>query len=124
MSSFLIQAKFNDSLMGILRVRELESPPYVDATPFVTSHKVSPQDRFAVLGSDGLFDFFTNEEVVDFVWRFVQEHPGGDPARFMLEQLLLRAAESAGKPSAIPCSVSGDASMSYSQTNAACFLQP
>lgn len=82
--------------MGILRVRNLFSPPYLGVAPCVSAHRVSQEDSFVVLGSDGLFDFFSNDEVVSLVHSFVHENPTGDPAKYMLEQLLLRAAENAG----------------------------
>lgn len=52
-----------------------------------------------VIGSDGLFDFFTNEEVVEHVNRFLIAQPTADPAKYMVEQLLLRAANFAGTSS-------------------------
>lgn len=93
---YLKERKLNDALMGILRVRNLCSPPYVYTHPFTMSHKVSENDLFVVLGSDGLFDFFRNEEVVELVHQFIQDNPLGDPAKYMVEQLVLRAAENAG----------------------------
>ena len=50
-----------------------------------------------VLGSDGLFDFFSNDDVVDIVSAFMNDHPGEDPAPYMLEELLQRAADHAGE---------------------------
>ena len=82
--------------MGILRVRNLISPPYISTTPTVNVHSISRSDRFIVLGSDGLFDFFTNEEVVRLVHLFISKYPSGDPAKFLLEQLVIKAAECAG----------------------------
>lgn len=82
--------------MGILRVSNLCSPPYVSTRPFTMSHEVSENDLFVVLGSDGLFDFFRNEEVVELVHKFIQDKPLGDPAKYLVEQLILRAAENAG----------------------------
>lgn len=42
----------------------------VSARPEITKHTVEPEtDRFLVLGSDGIFDHLTNEEVVGFVHR-------------------------------------------------------
>lgn len=93
---YLKKRKLNDALMGILRVRNLCSPPYVYTQPFTMSHEVSENDLFVVLGSDGLFDFFQNEEVVALVHQFIQDNPLGDPAKYLVEQLLLRAAENAG----------------------------
>lgn len=82
--------------MGILRVRNLLSPPYISTSPSVNVHRISKSDRFVVLGSDGLFDFFTNEEIVRLVHLFISRYPSGDPAKFLLEQLVIRAADCAG----------------------------
>lgn len=82
--------------MGILRVRNLRSPPYVYTNPHTLSHRVSESDLFVVLGSDGLFDFFSNDEVVKLAHEFIQGNPCGDPAKYLIEQLLLRAAKNAG----------------------------
>ncbi|KAF0894193.1 hypothetical protein E2562_035707 [Oryza meyeriana var. granulata] len=93
---YLKQKKFNDALMGILRVRNLHSPPYVYTNPHTVSHKVTEDDLFVVLGSDGLFDFFSNDEVVQLVYQFMHDNPIGDPAKYLIEQLLLKAAKEAG----------------------------
>lgn len=93
---YLKKRELNEALMGILRVCNLCSPPYVYTHPFTISHRVSENDLFVVLGSDGLFDFFRNEEVVQFVYQFIQDNPLGDPAKHLIEQLVFRAAESAG----------------------------
>lgn len=86
----------NDALMGILRVRNLISPPYVSLEPSLIAHEVSNSDHFVVLGSDGLFDFFCNDEVVNLVHLYMLRNPSGDPAKFLVEQLAARAADSAG----------------------------
>lgn len=49
------------------------TPPYLDATPEITYHKLRPQDRFLILGTDGLWDELGNEEAV----RLVGEHLSG-----------------------------------------------
>uniref|UniRef100_A0A0E0H095 protein-serine/threonine phosphatase n=1 Tax=Oryza nivara TaxID=4536 RepID=A0A0E0H095_ORYNI len=92
---YLKQKKLNDALMGILRVRNLCSPPYVYTNPHTVSHKVTEDDLFVVLGSDGLFDFFSNDEVVQLVYQFMHDNPIGDPAKYLIEQLLLKAAKEA-----------------------------
>ncbi|KAK9276761.1 hypothetical protein L1049_006297 [Liquidambar formosana] len=93
---YLKKSKMNDVLMGILRVRNLCSPPYVYTHPFTMSHRVTENDQFIILGSDGLFDFFSNDEVVQLVHHFIQCNPFGDPAKHLVEQLVLRAADKAG----------------------------
>lgn len=95
-AGYLKKAKLNDALMGIFRVHNLSSPPYLSDKPHLNIHKVSEEDEFVVMGSDGLFDFFSNEEVVELVHRFISENPSADPAKYMLDQLLIRAAQNAG----------------------------
>lgn len=87
----------NNALMGILRVKDLSSPPYLAVTPSVSSLEVQPEDRFVVIGSDGMFDFFSNEEVVELINNFLIADPTGDPSKYMVEQLLARAAKNAGE---------------------------
>ncbi|KAJ8560438.1 hypothetical protein K7X08_022298 [Anisodus acutangulus] len=40
----------NDALMGILRVRNTISPPYISVQPSLTVHEISSSDHFVVLG--------------------------------------------------------------------------
>lgn len=49
------------------------TPPYLDVTPEIIFHKPRPQDRFLILGSDGLWDELGSEEAV----RLVGEHLSG-----------------------------------------------
>lgn len=49
------------------------TPPYLDVTPEVTYHKLTPQDRFLILGTDGLWDELASEDAV----RLVGEHLSG-----------------------------------------------
>ncbi|CAI0467414.1 unnamed protein product [Linum tenue] len=93
---YLKSKKLNDALMGILRVRNLVSPPYVSTEPSLNVHRISKSDHFVIVASDGLFDFFTNEEAVELVRSFMVSNPSGDPAKFVLEQLVKRAAACAG----------------------------
>ncbi|KAM4618154.1 pyruvate dehydrogenase [acetyl-transferring]-phosphatase 2, mitochondrial [Polymixia lowei] len=43
------------------------TPPYLDVTPELSYHKLRPQDRFLILGSDGLWDELGSEEAVQLV---------------------------------------------------------
>jgi hypothetical protein len=56
---------------------------------------------FVVLGSDGLFDFFSNDEVVQLVYQFMHDSPFGDPAKYLIEQVVHKAAKQAGIPQII-----------------------
>ncbi|XP_070763759.1 pyruvate dehydrogenase [acetyl-transferring]-phosphatase 2, mitochondrial isoform X1 [Enoplosus armatus] len=49
------------------------TPPYLDVAPEITHHKLRPQDRFLILGTDGLWDELGSEEAV----RLVGEHLSG-----------------------------------------------
>ncbi|KAM9854686.1 pyruvate dehydrogenase [acetyl-transferring]-phosphatase 2, mitochondrial [Aulostomus maculatus] len=49
------------------------TPPYLDVAPEITYHKLRPQDRFLILGTDGLWDELKSEEAV----RLVGEHLSG-----------------------------------------------
>lgn len=93
---YLKKKNMNEALMGILKVRNLISPPYVSAQPSLFVHEISSADHFVILGSDGLFDFFTNDELVKLVHSYLLSNTLGDPAKFLVEQLVMRAANSAG----------------------------
>ncbi|KAE8076754.1 hypothetical protein FH972_015381 [Carpinus fangiana] len=95
---YLKKKKLNDALMGILRVRNLISPPYVSTQPSLNVRQISKFDHFVIVGSDGLFDFFSNDEAVKLVHSYILSNSSGDPAKFLLEQLVDRAANCAGKP--------------------------
>ncbi|XP_051239393.1 pyruvate dehydrogenase [acetyl-transferring]-phosphatase 2, mitochondrial [Dicentrarchus labrax] len=49
------------------------TPPYLDVAPEITYHKLRPQDRFLILGTDGLWDELGSEEAV----RLIGEHLSG-----------------------------------------------
>ncbi|CAK8531711.1 unnamed protein product [Lathyrus sativus] len=93
---YLKKKILNDALMGILRVQDLRSPPYISTDPSLNVHKISPSDQFVIVASDGLFDFFSNEEVVNLVESYILRNPHGDPAKYLIEELVTKAADSAG----------------------------
>lgn len=49
-----------------------------------------------ILSSDGLYQYFTNEEAVSEVELFLAWSPEGDPAQHLVEEVLFRAAKKAG----------------------------
>ncbi|XP_052736852.1 probable protein phosphatase 2C 40 isoform X1 [Vigna angularis] len=95
-AGYLKKKILNDALMGILRVHDLTSPPYISTDPSLNVHKISDSDQFVIVASDGLFDFFSNDEAVQFVESYILRNPFGDAAKFLIEQLVARAADSAG----------------------------
>ena len=55
------------------------TPPYVTSMPDVVSYKLTKADEFLVLGTDGIYDMLSSEQVIecddarDIVWRSVQK---------------------------------------------------
>lgn len=49
------------------------TPPYLDVAPDIAYHKLRPQDRFLILGTDGLWDELGSKEAV----RLIGEHLSG-----------------------------------------------
>ncbi|XP_066534150.1 pyruvate dehydrogenase phosphatase catalytic subunit 1 [Hoplias malabaricus] len=47
------------------------TPPYLTAEPEITRHRLRPQDRFLVLGSDGLWETLHRQEVVRIVGEYL-----------------------------------------------------
>lgn len=52
---------------GDLRMKEVQR--YVSAEPEMSVLQLTPEDKFIILASDGLWDVLTNQEAVDFVRR-------------------------------------------------------
>ncbi|XP_075522936.1 protein phosphatase 2C 29-like [Primulina tabacum] len=95
-AGFLKQKKFNDALLEMFRNEYIGTAPYVSCSPSLRHHKLSPRDQFLVLSSDGLYQYFSNQEVVLHVQTFMERNPDGDPAQHLIEELLFRAARKAG----------------------------
>ena len=93
----LVQAKFNHSLLGIFRVEGFRGPSYISSEAYATARRIQPEDSFVVVGSDGLFDFFSNDDVVNSVSDFMRQNPGGDPSKFLVDEVVVRAAKKAGR---------------------------
>ncbi|XP_004541427.1 pyruvate dehydrogenase phosphatase catalytic subunit 1 [Maylandia zebra] len=47
------------------------TPPYLTAEPEITYHKLRPQDRFLVIGSDGLWETLHRQEVIRIVGEYL-----------------------------------------------------
>ncbi|GJW82473.1 phosphatase 2C 29-like protein [Tanacetum coccineum] len=88
--------KWNDSLLEMFRNEYIGTAPYVSCQPSLRHHHLCPRDQFLVLSSDGLYQYFSNQEVVSHVEIFMEKFPDGDPAQHLIEELLLRAAKKAG----------------------------
>ncbi|XP_010920595.1 probable protein phosphatase 2C 23 [Elaeis guineensis] len=95
-AGFLKQPKWNNALLEMFRVDYIGTSPYISCSPHLFHHRLSPKDRFLLLSSDGLYQYFTNEEAVAEVEMFITTTPEGDPAQHLVEVVLFRAARKAG----------------------------
>jgi len=95
-AGFLKQPKWNDALLEVFRIDFVGTVPYITCTPALRHHRLGPEDHYLILSSDGLYQYFTNEEVVNHVEWFMSSCPDGDPAQHLVEEVLFRAAKKAG----------------------------
>ncbi|PWZ53083.1 Protein phosphatase 2C 35 [Zea mays] len=95
-AGFLKQPKWNDALLEMFRIDYVGSSPYVTCSPSLCHRRLSTRDRFLILSSDGLYQYFTSEEAVAQVEMFIATTPDGDPAQHLVEEVLFRAANKAG----------------------------
>lgn len=95
-AGFLKRPSFNEALLEVFQVKYIGSAPYLSCTPSVLHHRLSSSDRFLVLSSDGLYQYFSNEEVVAHVTWFMENVPEGDPAQYLIAELLFCAAKKNG----------------------------
>lgn len=84
------QHKIASAFFGRRTPNELKSPPYVTAKPEITTTKVNDGD-FMVIGSDGLFEMLSNEEIVSLVAQWMEykqpEYNPVEPEPSMLNKL-------------------------------------
>ncbi|ERN07838.1 probable protein phosphatase 2C 23 [Amborella trichopoda] len=95
-AGFLKQPKWNDALLEMFRIDYVGENPYITCEPWLFHHRLGPRDQFMILSSDGLYQYFTNEEAVAEVELFIDNSPDGDPAQHLVEEVLCRAAKKAG----------------------------
>ena len=48
------------------------SPPYLIATPDITTHRLTANDKFLILATDGLWDCLTNDKAVQLIGNYVE----------------------------------------------------
>ncbi|KAK2643094.1 hypothetical protein Ddye_024857 [Dipteronia dyeriana] len=95
-AGFLKQPKWNNALLEMFRIDYKGTSPYISCSPSLYHHNLGPKDRFLILSSDGLYQYFTNKEAVSEVEHFIALQPEGDPAQHLVEEVLFRAAKKAG----------------------------
>ncbi|GMH23087.1 hypothetical protein Nepgr_024930 [Nepenthes gracilis] len=93
---FLKKPKWNETLLEMFQIDYIGNSPYIISSPSLYHHKLGQRDRFLILSSDGLYQYFTNEEAVNEVEMFMATTPEGDPAQHLIEEVLFRAAKKAG----------------------------
>lgn len=102
---FLIrfQPGCNKALLEMFQIDYLGTAPYISCIPSVLHLQLSSNDRFLVLSSDGLYQYFSNEEVVAHITWFMEKVPEGDPAQYLIAELLFRAAKKNGQLTSLIC---------------------
>ncbi|XWS36003.1 hypothetical protein CRYUN_Cryun20dG0044600 [Craigia yunnanensis] len=95
-SSSIEEPACNEALLQMFQIDYVGDAPYVSCIPSVVHHQLSPSDQFLVLSSDGLYQYFRNEEVVAHVTWFMENVPEVDPAQYLIAELLFRAAKKNG----------------------------
>ncbi|KAG4400809.1 hypothetical protein AAZX31_07G124600 [Glycine max] len=95
-AGFLKQPKQNNAVLETFRVSYIGESPYITCFPSLHHHKLSTNDKFLILSSDGLYQYFTNEEAAAKVESFITMFPDRDPAQLLIEEALGRAAKKAG----------------------------
>ncbi|XP_076891097.1 putative protein phosphatase 2C 4 [Bidens hawaiensis] len=95
-AGYLKKPKWNNALLEMFQIDYVGTSPYLNCVPHLHHHKLGPRDQFLILSSDGLYQYFTNEEAVSEVELFIQWSPEGDPAQHLVEEVLFRAAKKAG----------------------------
>ncbi|KAK8916880.1 Protein phosphatase 2C 32 [Platanthera zijinensis] len=95
-AGFLKKPKFNEELLEMFRIHYIGTSPYLSCRPSVVHHHLCSNDRFLILSSDGLYQYFSNEEVVSHVAWFMENMSEGDPAQYLISELISRAAKKNG----------------------------
>ncbi|DAZ92794.1 TPA: hypothetical protein N0F65_005798 [Lagenidium giganteum] len=68
------------------------TPPYITAIPEVRTHTLEETDQFLIIGSDGLWDYLSNEEAVEIVQEHVANGHRERASRALVEKVLQKAA--------------------------------
>ncbi|XP_009122781.1 probable protein phosphatase 2C 66 [Brassica rapa] len=95
-AGFLKQPKWNNALLEMFRIDYIGTSPYITCSPSLCHHKLTTRDKFLILSSDGLYEYFSNQEAIFEVESFISAFPEGDPAQHLIQEVLLRAANKYG----------------------------
>jgi len=73
-------------LSGVLSVTrafgDADCGNYLRAVPFISEHKLHPDDDYLVMASDGLWDVFTDADIVRFINDEIEVRGNTDPQRW------------------------------------------
>ncbi|CAK8541657.1 unnamed protein product [Lathyrus sativus] len=92
-AGFLKQPKQNDAMLKTFKVKYIGDSPYITCSPSLHHHRLCSSHKFLILSSDGLYQYFTNEEAVTKVELFITKFPYKNPAQLLIEEALCRAAK-------------------------------
>ncbi|CAF1712731.1 unnamed protein product [Brassica oleracea var. botrytis] len=89
-STRIEEPKWNDALLEMFRIDYIGTSPYITCSPSLCHHKLTSRDKFLILSSDGLYEYFSNQEAIFEVESFISAFPEGDPAQHLIQEVLLR----------------------------------
>jgi serine/threonine protein phosphatase PrpC len=67
---------------------DTDNTPYVTHLPEIFKYTIHPDDKFIVMGCDGLWDVLDNQEVVNFILEYLNQSNGilkNDSAKFLAD---------------------------------------
>jgi len=91
-------ALFKDKIFNLYLKEEYQipppyTPPYVSSTPEVFVRQLDKGDKFLVIATDGLWDFLTNEEVIEIVARhYMYGNKNENVCTLLIKKVLEKAA--------------------------------
>eukprot|EP00828_Plagiopyla_frontata_P024097 TRINITY_DN3076_c0_g1_i4.p8 TRINITY_DN3076_c0_g1~~TRINITY_DN3076_c0_g1_i4.p8 ORF type:complete len:106 (+),score=26.20 TRINITY_DN3076_c0_g1_i4:994-1311(+) len=77
----------------------------VIAEPEVTKHEITNKDKFMVIGSDGIFEFLSNEQVAQIVEPFFKKNEPTKAAEKLVKEATLSWQKEDGPIDDITCIV-------------------
>nr|CAD1828768.1 unnamed protein product [Ananas comosus var. bracteatus] len=88
--AYLKNAEFNrEPLLSRFRLPQPFHKSILSAEPSIVTHKLSPEDQFVILASDGLWEHLSNQEAVDIV----NSSPRNGIARRLVKAAIQEAAK-------------------------------
>lgn len=68
------------------------TPPYITALPEIRQQALTSQDKFVIIGTDGLWDYLSNEEAVEIVQKQINQGNKAKASSALVEKTLEKAA--------------------------------